>query len=555
MGLGLLDEHGRITTLQWLEPEDGLHTLAARTTDTICLGKGDESNLGANCKILDAIQDRCKRVEQVGATLMGPVASMNYVCRSCACNAHNALCNRHGKKAPPCTADFTEYKAWLEENVYEQFKSRYVELISHYRDGGHWIAKWPALKQDAIEESDKWDRFSPERVKCMIKRESSNKPPSKARLIQFYRTLKTQSFRGPEFTALQKALTESINTTDRLHAPCNDAGDSAAPDVSVTFGSGKNAYELGEWMSTAQRNARGRRCTYYERDGKNWDATMQQAAQEMRESLYAEVDDSLAAFAKQCSKVRGSGIFNGVRLRYKLDYTVKSGHNDTTIGNNIVNAGISFSCMKKLGLSGAILVVGDDLLIVVYGDFDEDAFASLEATYGIVPEYRKFHAVCDVSFISALWFVTSTGYAFTPKPGRLLARLFWTTNPPPPKQATAYIKGVVLGLWPTVSNMPVIGKWLEKTYQLYGCGDVAEVWDNRSTVRKREFNEGNTPFDSVARSAFLDRYQILECEVADCEAMIERMTTPFTYMAHPVLTRLLTVDNADIMDRVAEGNY
>jgi hypothetical protein len=462
------------------------------------------------------------------------------------------MCNRHGKAAPPCTSDFTQYKAWLETNVYPEFESRYVEEISDYRDGGSWLAKWPETKRDAIEESEKWDRFSPNRVKCMIKRESGHKPPTKARLIQFYRTLRTQSHKGPEFTALQKALTASINSTDRLHAQGND---SAACDISVTFASGKNAEELGEWMATAQRNARGRRCTYYERDGKNWDATMQEEAQKMRESLYERVDPELAKFASDCATVRGSGIFDGVRMRYKLAYTVKSGHNDTTIGNNIVNAGITYSCMEKLGLSGAILVAGDDLLVVVYGDFDAAALAALEATYGIVPEYRKFHAVSDVTFISALWFITSTGYVCTPKPGRLLARLFWTTHPPPPKQATAYIKGVVMGLWPSVANMPVIAKWLDKTYRLYGCGDIDDVWENKSTVRKREFNENNTGFDSVSRNAFLDRYKILECEVADCEAMIERMTTPYTYMVHPVISRLLEIDNADIDDRVAEGNF
>lgn len=78
---------------------------------------------------------------------------------------------------------------------------------------------------------------------------------------------------------------------------------------------------------------------------------------------------------------------------------------------------------------------------------------------------------------------------------------------------------------------------------------------NKSTARKREFNKNNTGFDSVSRNAFLDRYKILECEVADCEAMIERMTTPYTYMVHPVISRLLEVDNADIDDRVAEGNF
>jgi hypothetical protein len=462
------------------------------------------------------------------------------------------MCNRHGKAAPLCTSDFEKYKEWLETNVYQQFESRYTELISEYREGEGWISKWPERKREAIEDSEKWDRFTPSRVKCMVKRESGHKPPTKARLIQFYRTLRTQAHMGPEFTALQKALTASINTTDVLHVQGNN---SAACDISVTFASGKNAQELGEWMTTAQRNARGRQCVYYERDGKNWDATMQQAAQELRESLYARVDSRLAKFASDCAIVRGSGNFDGVRMRYKLEYTVKSGHNDTTIGNNIVNAGITYSCMEKCGLSGAILVAGDDLLVVVYGDFDADSFAALEATYGIVPEYRKFYAVSDVTFISALWFITSTGYVCTPKPGRLLARLFWTTHPPPPKQATAYIKGVVMGLWPTVANMPIIGKWLDKTYRLYGCCDETEVWATKSTERKREFNEGNDGFDSVARSAFLDRYQILECEVTDCEAMIERMTTPYTYMVHPVITRLLEIDNADIVDRVAEGNF
>lgn len=548
--MGELDEYGRLVSSTWREPETGLHRLASRVTNTVCLGKGDLANLGDNCKIMDRIPDACRRPEQMGATLMGPVASVAFVCRSCACNAHNAICNRHGKKAPPCLAGFGAYERWLEVEVHPEFESRYVEEIHKYRDSGEWLAKWPGSKRDAIEESVQWDRFAPDRVKCMVKREINHKAPTKARLIQFYRTLRTQAFKGPEFTALQKSLTAAMNATTRIHARRD-----GAPDISVTFASGKNARELGDWMSEAHRNARGRQITYYERDGKNWDATMQEPAQRLRERLYARVDESLARFAERCSIVRGCGVFTGIRLRYKLSYTVKSGHNDTTIGNNIVNAGITYSCLESFGVSGAILVAGDDLLVVVYGDFDADKFAELEATYGIVPEYRKFHKVSDVTFISGIWFVTDYGYTFTPKPGRLLARLFWTTNPPPPKQATAYVKGVVLGLWPSVGNMPVIGKWLDKVYRLYGCAETDEVWESRSSTRKREFNEGNYDFDETSRCAFYDRYRVLECEVADCERMIESMTDPFVYMVHPVLTRMLEVDNAEITDRDAEGYF
>jgi hypothetical protein len=275
----------------------------------------------------------------------------------------------------------------------------------------------------------------------MIKRECHHKPATKARLIQFYANYVTQSEFGPEFAAFQKSYVTWIRDK-----PIVDG-------VHVTIASGMNGRELGEWMQAV--HDRFPRPVFYERDGKNWDATMQRGHIDLILPVYSAIDPRLARFAEmgfKCTAV--CRLPDGV-LIYRITGTVKSGHNDTSSRNSYINAAISASVFHELGLEVEIIVAGDDLLVAVGSDFDLATVMALEARRGIVPEARKFTSYQHVSFISGCWIMSGPSFLFVPLLGRLLARLWWTVKPPGKKHERDYIHSVCLGLAPLVGELPV----------------------------------------------------------------------------------------------------
>lgn len=525
--------NGRISSRDGLLIGPGVTPADCTVTDTVCLGDGDVKKLGPGCKILRRAPTNslgeCLE-EQRGATLVGLTASMAYVCRGCTHNAHNALCNRHGVAPPPTTAGFAEALEYFERNR--------LPLLQSYIDqrvvwGYGWFEKWPMLKRAAITASQWWDTVEAARVHAMVKRELAHKLPSKARLIQYYTNLATQALYGPIFYSLQKTYTEHFVRREVF------------PGIRVTFGSGMNAVDLGRWMVSALADTPN--AHFYERDGKNWDSTMQLPHLELRLAAYGIAGEEFCAFVRDGFDVTGRDPRGA--LKYRLRGTVKSGHNDTTLGNSLVNAMLAATAMLRQGLRGDVIAAGDDLLAVIEGDFDAPRLAAEEATMGIVPEFRKFSSYTDVSFISGVWFGIGGGrLVFTPKPGRLLARLFWTVRPPLPKRVQQYKNGVVAGLLPTCRDMPIIREFLSAHVDDSVGTDACSEWIHRVMLVNT-----SAPLLIEDREAFMqsfcERYGLTRAQIADAELMFRTARGVVGFVSHPAVDRIMAVDLADLDER------
>jgi hypothetical protein len=490
---------------------------------TTCLGFGDVSKLGEHCKLSEVWTDEhCYAEISRGGTLLGWTTHPAYVLRKCACNAHNALCHRHGTKQRDMTrslaqtlADFIAYLAPAEGD-YAHHPMRVFE---------NWLRKWAFGKQKSILHSREWDEFLPHRVKAMVKREINHKIPTKARLIQFYVNLMTQAEFGPAFYALQKTLCEVL-----YRAPVNDR-------VDVTFASGMTAQSIGEWMEWTQ--SRGAVC-YYERDGKNWDSSMQAPHADFRAEVYGAFDPELAAFARSCNIVKGMGVFPGRLLRYAMEYTVKSGHNDTTLGNSLINAAIAYASLNDLGIPGSVLVAGDDLIVACYSNVDCETLMNVEAGYGIQPEARVFTDYRHTTFISGMWISDGERIGFVPIPGRLFARLWWTVKPPGKKSLDMYKRGVARGLLTSCGTLPIV-RILLRAFDSRG----KSITSSKGLVykdAKYDFGEG------IWYSLSL-RYALPEIVLRDFEAWLGALPAEPLILVHPVLTRIAEVDLSDISER------
>lgn len=441
---------------------------------------------------------------------------MAWVLGSCACNRVNAIVNRHGVRQPPVTRNFTDWP-----RLRQLISSYYGEM--HLEISGHWLEKWPLGKRLAILASVAYEKIRPSNVRSFVKREVYHKVPTKARLIQGYFNLSTQELRAREFTTFQKALCRALDDFE------------ISPGIFVTVASGMNADSLARWMTRVSSST----IWFYERDGKNWDATMCLVHHLLKLSYIP--DPKLRQFIDACFSVVGFAGRGDV-IKYRLEGTVKSGHNDTTSGNSLVNALILVEMCVALGLRGSIIVAGDDALVAVSrGKPDLDSMVKFESELGIIPEARIFFSPLDVSFISGCWLRKRDGFLFVPLLGRLLCRLWWTVNPPSRRNSSNYRFSVVAGLKPACGSVPAYREFLV-------ASDPGGRLIATDKFRHSPYLDCPQLGDEETSSSLCEKYGLLPSELTDLCSFLSTVGS-CDFFSHPLVDRVIARDICDISQR------
>ncbi len=523
---------------------DGLYDYGPVTTATTCLGYGDESLIDPKHKVKVYGERLCTDTGHKGATLMGLVTRYAHVCRKCPCNLHNALCNRHLKVQPVMTGDLQAAYDYFDGDR-QLLKYRYDEILPNIRRD--WMSKWSKSKRESIMKSLMSDPYLFDQLAPFVKREISvsddNSPPSKARAIQGYKNMVSQYVTARAITAAQKAFARVYGVKPRR-------------DIDVCFASGLSSKSLGDWMTESERLYG--KCWFYERDGKNWDATMNEHHFALKMhvlSMMVDEENTLTAVRAgyKCRATARFGKFGEKRISYSVEGTVKSGHNDTSLGNSIVNAGIAIAAMRKLGLKGRILVMGDDLLVALPNDFDADSLAEAERELGINPEYRKFDSPYDVTFISQMWYPTGRPdhmYFTGPKPGRILSKLFWTTKPPAQKHCDKWVHSVCQGLLPTCGSIPVLRAWLLKHDRDSRTTETAFKGKDLKWFRHLDLHYEKVDVDPKAVLEMFERkYRTTAVDIARLESKIMRTKLKCGVVVDELLDVICSRDLADLPDR------
>lgn len=484
----------------------------------VCLGAAGATAPGGQCVIKSAPPKLCAVEPTAAARLMFWTTNWCYPARRCTCNVHNALRLRHGAPPPPYTGDLMQ--------VFDDFTREILEAQPDYVYSPvllfeNWLLRWPEVKRAAIRKSVLEDLIMPDKVKAMIKIEVAHEPLKRARLIQFYKNLATQALFAPEFAALQAAVS---------HHYCRRT---LPGQVDVTIACGMNALALGQWMTESVRRGA---VAFYERDGKNWDATMRHEHAAFRYRVYGLFDPLLAHFAAQCENVRGLATCRDGVVRYLMRATVKSGHNDTTLGNSIINAAIAYYACRALGLRASILVMGDDLVVALYDEATCEDLMREEAAMGIKPEARMFYDPEDVSFISGLFARCGEEYFFVPSPGRLLARLFWTTRKVARRLEVDYLNGVSRCLTPICATMPIVRVFVF----------AADSGGEACKTDKGYLFRGVEQFDADLRPWFERRYGLDPQQCRALEACLWQLPRAPLILKHPLLDAILERDLVDI---------
>lgn len=496
----------------------GVHVVDRITTNTICLGR-PTGTVAPRHRILQLPPDVCTSAS-AGATLLGPTCRSGYVCRKCACNALNALVRRHGVEPPAPTS------LWLhaEEYVSSLISARpWLVGPVDPTDWRGWLSRWPLAKVRTILTSVARDPIRPWLLQAMIKRESGHAMPKKARLIQYYPNQHTQAVYGPMFVALQKAIFAWVPTF-------------VYRGVRITYASGLNSKGIADWMSGVYNRFHSVR--FYERDGTNWDSTMQRFHHDLKMRIYRAYDAGFAEFVELGFRATAHASFPNGTLSYILDGTVKSGHNDTTLGNSIINSMIALEAVVQSGHSAEIIVVGDDLIVATDGD--PSGYAAIEASYGIRPEARCFDDYIDISFISGCWLRASDGFVFVPRLGRLLARLWWSVNPPSARQYQNYRYSVVHGLRASCGSVPLYSEFLQADDGLVIPEKDRDMW---------LANFGGAVADATTERDICRKYWLLPSELAELRNYFRSLPRGPCLMSHPLVERVCDVDLADLLER------
>lgn len=490
--------------------------------ETVCLGYPDDLSSFDPSHQIDFTRLPCDKPNQKGVTLIGLVFGPAWAVRTCGCNFARAIVTRHGVRRPPVTQ-----RPLLPSVFLSDMRQAYIEAAVKYEAA--WLSKWPASKRQQILQSVAVDPVAPNKLKSFVKFEISHKYPTKPRGIQGYLNLHTQAVFGPQQTSFQKALS----------ALWSIEGYELFPGIFVTMASGVTAIDLGRWMDLNEDYE-----SFYERDGKNWDATMGLDHHALKWAVMEACDTELSDFVKLGYRCQGFRRGNDP-IRYTLSGTVKSGHNDTTSGNTLVNGFICADALRRAGRSGRIIVAGDDLLAAVKGrPFD---LATAEAAYGIVPEARWFASPLDVTFISGCW-LWGGRWVFLPQLGRLLARLFWSVKPPSRKKINNHLYGIASGLGVTVLDVPVYRDFIAPYLELKFSGKP--VYDKDALHKPR----GPNPCDERAiLSSMSGKYGIAESALLEFASRL-RLTPPLPCVASdPIADVILARDLADILDREVEA--
>lgn len=255
----------------------------------------------------------------------------------CPKNAINALYKRHLTQPPNQTT--RKLRNLFLTYLFPRLKFYYdLHLDDELQD--EWTIGKGIAKTKLIQHSKQFDKLEYSRCKSFIKVEVTVKVPTKARLIQGHMNEATAYHHPTEYHAVSKALQElskEVFYVDGIRFQFIYAGGLNHDDLSDLY---TDAVELG--------------IVFDERDGKNWDSTMNEVLLRMEAEIYQQLN-MLAAkfFLLRSSGCIGYISFNQclrfiASIKYYIAWKRLSGDWNTSVGNSIISMLIAFNNILDL---------------------------------------------------------------------------------------------------------------------------------------------------------------------------------------------------------------
>jgi len=383
----------------------------------------------------------------------------------CLSNAQNALVKRH-LTAPANKARPFEVNPFLGAWG-DQLKTTYFQKLTCELEG-QWRVGKGYSKVQQIDHSETYDTLARHRVKAFVKHEVGPKIPKKARLIQAHLNERTAYEFPWEYQAFGKTMKAVSTFNMQLQGV----------DFELHYAGGYNHDQMSDIVS-AWIESMDHTTLIDERDGVNWDSTMQEPTLMAEAEIYQRLGMECAeVFIDRCKRIVGvvtykvDGVM--VKLRYQSSWTRLSGDWNTSCGNTIISMLICVNTI--LGLPPHMrpskvkaIFMGDDYLGFYWFSQQVDpkllkqALNEGEANYGITPERGLFRDPNLVYFISmGLWPRFEGGYQFVPKPAFQLNKLFWSVKRVTPKYVPGYCDEIAVAFLPVYYGFGMMMEFIKR---------------------------------------------------------------------------------------------
>lgn len=300
------------------------------------------------------------------------------------------------------------------------------------------------------------------------------------------------------------------------------------PHGHVTYGPGMTAELIDKWLWECEQLIKGP-VSYGSLDIKRMDAST--------------LKSSIVAYARSMDKAFGhppslqTVIERGGRLRgrskneirYSTAHGVESGRNDTTDGNTQRSVVIVRLAIDDL--PAYAIVSGDDCFLVFATSCKAELERRLRQQYAaagyeidlVFTDKRYAAEFCSGRF----WPAGNTyGFAFGPKPGKLLPKLFATATPHPIYDQDAYRSSVCRGLANYCNHIPLASDYLAEVHRRsYTERELrGAAAQRRQRVMARIHRVSPQPVSSEIYDAFMDLYGIGRVEIDDFVRQIKTMS-------------------------------
>lgn len=467
-----------------------------------------------------------------GIMLLGPTFHVPCALAACPTNAANALIMRHLSLAPYQTK-LKLYNPFL--TVIRQALKLEYDLAYAGELQVDWMERKNQIKQNMIRQSLAYDFLKVNRAKSFVKKECNTKVPTKARLIQGHMNDATAYEHAGEYYAFASALKKMADVPFEIDGIT----------FQLIYASGLNHDEISDKFTEAvEPNS-----LYDERDGKNWDSTMNETLLRAEIAVY-EMLGMLAAkhTTERASHTKGSIYFKLFKtIKYVTAWKRLSGDWNTSSGNSIISMIICVTVILMLPphlrpKNVVAFFMGDDYLarykynIVPCATELHTALDELERSCGITPERGIFANPLDVTFISLMvWPRHGGGYQFVPKPAKQLSKLFATVKFVPPRMRQEVINGIVIAMSYAFRGFEFMERILQSQFR---GGKVCareyldrKFWSLTRVDRRVHWEHG-----------FYHHYQHLI-------QSLPIFTPQLAIYNHPIVDHMLTVEGRDPGDR------
>jgi hypothetical protein len=317
--------------------------------------------------------------------------------------------------------------------------------------------------------------------------------------------------------SVSKSLAWGYNNVD-LEAPHRQW-----PRFSYTSGSTND--RVGAWFYDMRQAG----YCFLEDDFSEYDSTQGKGAHDYELSIYNKLcpsDDAWYALMQQAD-TKGYSKF----YKYEVPFTRKSGDQNTSVGNTLLNFSVHKYAMECCGITDYFMIgLGDDNVIAYKGQIDVLEIQATIESFGLKPKLKVTNdpSYCSSVFIPC-WRRGKESFVLGPDPYRFISKFGFTVSKVMPNERLGVLKNNVISV-NTCSFTPLM-----RVYERhYNSGSIAAI-DNKNWVAHFS-NELVTGRD--VETWFCNKYEITVLQLEELERFLSSMLNTCDgacFFQHPLL--------------------